>query len=54
MEQVVIQYSDLSPEAMVKISELADLLEVPPSRARQIYLKEKSIQQIEQAQKKAA
>ena len=40
MSKVTIPYRDLSFEAMVKISELADILRTPPNRAREIYLTE--------------
>lgn len=46
MSAITLSYRDLSFEAMVKISELADILKVTPSRAREIYLSESAKRQI--------
>lgn len=42
MSELQLAYRDLSFEAMVKISEIADLLGVTPKRAKEIYLVEVS------------
>ncbi len=39
-KEVLIKYSDLSWAGLVKVSKLADLLGVPPTRAREIILME--------------
>jgi hypothetical protein len=38
MNAISLQYRDLSAEALVKIFQLADLLEVTPKKAAELYL----------------
>lgn len=54
MSAIHLSYRDLSFEAMVKISELADILKVTPSRAREIYLSEAAKRQLEKSNQKEA
>lgn len=38
MNAIVIEYEDLSSDALVKIFQLADLLGIPPREAAKFYL----------------
>ena len=40
MPKVTLTYSDLTKEALIRISVIADQLNVTPKRAREIYLLE--------------